>query len=73
MRRREFVTLIGGATAAWPLAARAQAWGKLPIGFLGGNASAFRPWTAALVGRLRKLGWSRAAPSRSDQVIYSSV
>src|SRR6516165_9337957 len=58
MRRREFITLIGGATAAWPLAARAQQ-PKLPtIGFLGaGTPSAWSPWTAAFVRRLRELGW----------------
>jgi putative ABC transport system substrate-binding protein len=59
-RRREFITLLGGAVAAWPLAARAQQPAdKLPIiGFLGtGAASGWQPWTAAFEQRLRELGW----------------
>jgi putative ABC transport system substrate-binding protein len=59
MRRREFITLVGGAAAAWPLAAHAQQPAKLPtIGFLGGaTLSAWVHWTAAFVQRLRELGW----------------
>jgi ABC-type uncharacterized transport system substrate-binding protein len=58
MRRREFITLLGGA-AAWPIAARAQQPGKLPtIGYLGGGTStAHRAWLDAFVQRLRELGW----------------
>ena len=58
MQRRQFITLFGGAAAAWPLSARAQP-AKLPtIGFLGaGTSSAFSQWTAAFVQRLRELGW----------------
>ena len=57
IRRREFITLLGGA-AAWPLAAHAQQAGKLPtIGFLGlSRRSAATEWTAAFVQRLRELG-----------------
>ena len=55
--RRRLVAGLGGA-AAWPLAVRAQQAGKLPIiGFLGADASAFSPWTAAFVARLHELGW----------------
>jgi putative ABC transport system substrate-binding protein len=59
VRRREFIALLGGASA-WPLAARAQQAGKLPtIGFLGASTpSAWNQWTAAFVQRLRELGWT---------------
>jgi len=57
MRRREFITLLGAAIA-WPCRTRAQQAGKLPtIGFLGADAAAFAPWTAAFVARLGELGW----------------
>jgi ABC-type uncharacterized transport system substrate-binding protein len=58
MRRRAFISLLGGA-AAWPLAARAQQPGKLPtIGFLvAGTPSSHSQWVAALVRRLHELGW----------------
>ena len=48
-----------GSAAAWPLAARTQQAGRLPtIGFLGASTpSASAPWVAALVQRLRELGW----------------
>src|SRR5262245_50860271 len=58
IRRREFITLLGGAAAAWPLSARAQQQPKIPtVGFLGSDAAAWSSWTAAFVQRLRELGW----------------
>src|SRR5262249_60210080 len=58
VKRREFITLLGGA-AAWPLAAGAQQSGKVPIiGFLGASTpSAASQRIAAFVQRLRELGW----------------
>jgi putative ABC transport system substrate-binding protein len=59
VKRREFITLLGGAAATWPFAARAQQPTKLPtIGLLGQSTrSAASEWTAAFVQRLRELGW----------------
>jgi putative tryptophan/tyrosine transport system substrate-binding protein len=59
VRRRKFITLLGGAAATWPLSARAQQPGKLPtIGYLGGGGSINqRAWVDAFVQRLRELGW----------------
>jgi putative ABC transport system substrate-binding protein len=59
MKRREFITLPGGAAAAWPLAAHAQQAGKLPtVGFLGQSTPLGESErAAAFAQRLRELGW----------------
>jgi putative ABC transport system substrate-binding protein len=59
VKRREFITLIGGAALGWPLAARAQQPGKLRvIGFSGQSTrSAESHLVAAFTQRLHELGW----------------
>ena len=69
MRRREFITLLGGAAAAWPLAARAQQPAKRPtIGFLGVSTSAaWTHWTAAFCAAIGR-AWLDRGPQRGDRV-----
>jgi putative ABC transport system substrate-binding protein len=57
VKRREFITMIGGAAAAWPLVARAQQ--RPPtIGFLGTSTpSVWSHYVAAFAQRLRERGW----------------
>jgi putative ABC transport system substrate-binding protein len=58
MRRREFISVIAGATA-WPLAARAQQASKRPtVAYMFFSASWSVLWRAAFNERLRELGWT---------------
>jgi putative tryptophan/tyrosine transport system substrate-binding protein len=60
VKRREFITLLGGTAAAWPLEGRGQQQaGKLrTIGFMGiSTPSLESQWVAPFVQRLRELGW----------------
>jgi putative tryptophan/tyrosine transport system substrate-binding protein len=59
MRRREFITLVGGAAVTWPMAVRAQQPGKVArIGFLGSaSASGFTGPVEALRAGLRDRGY----------------
>jgi len=58
MRRRAFITLLGGAAATWPLAARAQPAGKrYTIGYLSAGSFVLVEATAAFTDALRELGW----------------
>jgi putative ABC transport system substrate-binding protein len=61
MRRREFITLLGGAAAAWPLPARAQQGERMRrIGVLvgAGNDLQARSWLASFRQKLQQLGWT---------------
>jgi putative ABC transport system substrate-binding protein len=70
MRRREFITLVGGAAVAWPLIARAQQPGPVRrIGVLVGYAesdSEGQALVAAFRDGLQKLGWTEGRNTRID-------
>jgi putative ABC transport system substrate-binding protein len=70
MIRREFITLIGGAAAAWPLAGRAQQDRMRRVGIL----MAYRPSDAMMQARvqamqqeLQRLGWTKGANIQFDE------
>jgi putative ABC transport system substrate-binding protein len=63
LRRREFIAGLGGAVAAWPLAARAQQGNRVRrIGVLGGGRPALLGFTQALAS----LGWTNGRNVRID-------
>src|SRR5215467_15652773 len=70
MRRRDFITLIGGAAAAWPLAASAQQAERMrPIGVLMAYAESDpegQAWVAAFREALQKLDWVEGRNIRID-------
>src|SRR5262245_64339761 len=71
MRRREFITLVGGTAATWPLAARAQQPERVRrIGVLmayAENDREYQSHLAAFREELQKLGWTEG---RNVQIDY---
>ena len=69
MRRRKFITLLGGAAAAWPLAVGAQSDRMHHIGMLmahSENDPEFKAYVAAFREELQRLGWTQGRNIRID-------
>jgi hypothetical protein len=74
--RREFITLLGGAAVAWPLAARAQTNRVRKIGVLlggSGNDAEMRAEVFALQKGLQELGWTEGPMSTSNFVGLTAI
>ena len=67
MKRREFVTLLGGAVAAWPIASRAQQPAFLRVGTANVQQRSAPQWVA-FVRRMQELGYSEGKNFRYDHV-----
>ena len=74
MKRREFITLLGGAAATWPFAARAQPPDRMRrigvlMAYAEGDQEAGQTRVAAFREGLQKLGWTEGRNVRNRRAL----